>query len=155
MTTGERIRKIRLQRNLTQKAVAEQLGITRHFIGAIEQDYRYLPEIAEVLGVAIEELVPFPHEMDSLYSIIDGQALEIQHLRQKKTELTEANMGLTNQFVEQSASLRKKQAQLSEANRLIDKLNRDKEQARAELNRLLSRSWRQRVKDVFGLTRER
>ncbi len=59
---GNNIRKARLQRNVTQEAVAGELGISTHAYGNIERgdadmNMKRLEQIAEVLKTSPEELV--------------------------------------------------------------------------------------------------
>lgn len=54
------IRELRAQRNLTQQELADQVGVTRQTVIAMEQD-KYSPsletafKVARVLGVPLEE----------------------------------------------------------------------------------------------------
>ena len=62
MTTGKRIRQLRLDRNLSQKKLAWKLGIHRHTIGGWEND-RWLPpwaslgQLADFFHVSIQYLL--------------------------------------------------------------------------------------------------
>ena len=62
MSLGQRIRKRRQILKLTQKQLAEALGLTSQHISAIEQDKRApsltsLAKLAEELGVTVDYLV--------------------------------------------------------------------------------------------------
>lgn len=61
------IRELRAARNMTQQELADQVGVTRQTVIAIEQD-KYSPsletafKVARVLGVALEECFQYePH----------------------------------------------------------------------------------------------
>lgn len=61
-TTGELISTLRKEKGLTQKEVAERLGITDKAVSKWERDLSYpdtaiLPRLAELLGVTVEELL--------------------------------------------------------------------------------------------------
>ena len=61
MTFGERLRKLRKQRGLTQDQLAELAGmngrhLSRFETGAIEPPVRTVRRLAEALGLALEEL---------------------------------------------------------------------------------------------------
>lgn len=62
MSTGRRIRKRRQELELTQKELAQALGLTPQHISAIEQDKRApslssLSKLAQELGVTVDFLV--------------------------------------------------------------------------------------------------
>jgi len=60
-TTGERLAKLREQKNITQKELAEHLGISSPAIVAYEHNrsrpVRYLNEIADYFGVTVDYLL--------------------------------------------------------------------------------------------------
>lgn len=61
---GGRVRHVRLQRNLSQEALAEKAALDRTYIGGIERGERNpslknIEKIAHALGVAISELTNF------------------------------------------------------------------------------------------------
>jgi len=60
MTTGKRIQKLRLDRNLSQKKLARKLGIHRHTLGGWEND-RWLPPWASLGQLADFFKVSIPY----------------------------------------------------------------------------------------------
>lgn len=61
---GQRVKKLRKSKKLTQVDLAVAIGISPSYIGAIEQGVRWpslktLKKIAKTLGVKTSELVPF------------------------------------------------------------------------------------------------
>jgi transcriptional regulator with XRE-family HTH domain len=60
-TTGKRIAKLREQKNVTQKELAEHLGISSPAVVAYEHDrsrpVRYLKEIADYFNVTVDYLL--------------------------------------------------------------------------------------------------
>ena len=61
MIIGKNIRKLRLEKKLTQNEIAKQLGVTCQAVSKWENnvsapDISLLPEIAELLGVSIDAL---------------------------------------------------------------------------------------------------
>ena len=61
-TTGELISALRKEKGMTQKEVADRLGITDKAVSKWERDLSYpdtaiLPRLAELLGVSVEELL--------------------------------------------------------------------------------------------------
>ena len=61
MNIGKNIKQLRLQRNLTQRRIAEELGITIQAVSKWENnvnapDISLLPGIARLLGVSIDAL---------------------------------------------------------------------------------------------------
>lgn len=64
MTLGEKIRKIRILRDLKQETIAEKLGITPQAYSKLERedtkmDKERLNQIASILGVTVEGLEKF------------------------------------------------------------------------------------------------
>lgn len=64
MTLGEKIRKIRILRDLKQETIAEKLGITPQAYSKLERedtkmDKERLNQIASILGVTVEGLERF------------------------------------------------------------------------------------------------
>lgn len=61
MNIGNNIKQLRQQKNLTQKQVAEKLGVSSQAVSKWENnvntpDIALLPEIAELFGVSIDAL---------------------------------------------------------------------------------------------------
>ncbi len=61
ITLGKKIQKLRKQKGLTQKKMAENLGISRVYMGYIEQgrespSLKILMKIAKKFGVKVEDL---------------------------------------------------------------------------------------------------
>ena len=61
MNVGKNIRKLRLEKKLTQNEIAKRLGVTCQAVSKWENnvsapDISLLPEIAALLGVSIDEL---------------------------------------------------------------------------------------------------
>ena len=62
MTTGERIRQLRLDRKMSQKQLAERFGLHRYTVIAWESD-KWLPgwanlqQLAEYFGVSVKSLL--------------------------------------------------------------------------------------------------
>ncbi|PYU13118.1 MAG: XRE family transcriptional regulator [Acidobacteria bacterium] len=60
---GARIRRLRLQRELTQEELAREVGLTTHTIWRLENDHSFNPRlqtlraIAEALGVDVSDLL--------------------------------------------------------------------------------------------------
>jgi transcriptional regulator with XRE-family HTH domain len=60
---GARIRRLRLQRELTQEELAREVGLTTHTIWRLENDHAFNPRlqtlraIAEALGVDVSDLL--------------------------------------------------------------------------------------------------
>lgn len=62
MTINESIRKCRTSRGITQKEIAERLGIPRPFVTQIENGERKIPverliQLADIFGCTLDELV--------------------------------------------------------------------------------------------------
>jgi len=62
MDIGGKVKKIRIQRNLTQQQLAAEVGVNRSFIAQIERNSKVLSlplgkEIAKVLGCTVNDLV--------------------------------------------------------------------------------------------------
>jgi transcriptional regulator with XRE-family HTH domain len=60
---GERIRALRIERSLTQEALALQSGVTRNVLIDVEHGrrsllYERLFDLADALGVSVAELLP-------------------------------------------------------------------------------------------------
>ena len=60
---GRRIRAFRKLKGLTQKDLAEKLGVSLSFLGEVERGVRepsikFLSDIAKVLDIQVEELIP-------------------------------------------------------------------------------------------------
>lgn len=65
LTIGENIRNFRKKHDLTQEALAEQLGVTYQSIsrwenGTTYPDLEFLPVISEILSVTVDELLGMP-----------------------------------------------------------------------------------------------
>ena len=63
-TIGERIAQLRRKKNITQEAMAEQLGVTPQAVSKWENDIScpditLLPPLAALLGVTVDELLGF------------------------------------------------------------------------------------------------
>lgn len=84
MTLGNKIAFYRKQRNITQDALARQLGVTNQAVSKWESgqccpDVMLLPKIAEIFGIAIDEL--FGREkpeqkksgMDAVFEVVDQE----------------------------------------------------------------------------------
>ena len=61
-TIGERIAQLRRKKNITQEAMAEQLGVTPQAVSKWENDIScpditLLPPLAALLGVTVDELL--------------------------------------------------------------------------------------------------
>ena len=61
-TMGEIISTLRKEKGMTQKDIADQLGITDKAVSKWERDVAFpdtatIPELAEILGVSVEELM--------------------------------------------------------------------------------------------------
>ena len=61
MNIGNNIKQLRLKKDLTQRQIAEQLGISFQAVSKWENninapDINLLPDIARLLGVSIDEL---------------------------------------------------------------------------------------------------
>jgi transcriptional regulator with XRE-family HTH domain len=110
MTIGTKIRKLRVDHDLTQDYVAEKLGVSQNAFSKIERGetdptYSTLSRIAEILKVDVSHLVNFGEK--NIFNIENGQnaaignnhtvnhndrmiehlQTEIVHLRQKETQL--------------------------------------------------------------------
>ena len=62
---GLQVRLLRIKAGLTQRALAEHLGVHASYIGPIERGQRQpslglLSDIASLMGVSLQELVPGP-----------------------------------------------------------------------------------------------
>ena len=63
MTVGEKIRKIRKERRITQRELADMLGTTYQYVSAVERDERNpktdtIKKFANALGVSLDRLAP-------------------------------------------------------------------------------------------------
>ncbi len=61
---GNRVQKLRKQSNLTQEKLAEKIGVSRAYMGYIEQgrntpSLEVLQKIAKSLGVKVKDILPF------------------------------------------------------------------------------------------------
>ena len=61
---GEKIQKLRKEKGLTQKQLADKVRVSSTYIGFIEQGQRNpsintADKIARVLGVKVKDLIPF------------------------------------------------------------------------------------------------
>jgi len=73
---GERIRKSRKERELTQAQVAEKLGVTQQLIATYETGKRRLPvltlvKIAEILDISIDDLLRIENKSKADTSLKD------------------------------------------------------------------------------------
>jgi transcriptional regulator with XRE-family HTH domain len=80
---GERIKKLRAERKITQEELAEKAGINRSYLSVIENNHSsptlaVLDELARALGVGIWELLPtdgdrhFIYDTAEEYEMCDG-----------------------------------------------------------------------------------
>lgn len=61
---GKQLKRLRQQRNVTQQELAEKTNLSLTFIGLLETEKRRaslksLQKIANVLGIKVNELIPF------------------------------------------------------------------------------------------------
>jgi transcriptional regulator with XRE-family HTH domain len=73
---GEKIKKLRELKNFTQSHIASELGITQSAYSKMEQgetevSYSKLSKIAEVLGMAPEEIMTFNEQM--IFNVMHNQ----------------------------------------------------------------------------------
>jgi len=73
---GQKIKKLRELKNFTQSHVASELGITQSAyskmeLGETEVSYSKLTKIAEVLGIAPEEIMTFNEQM--IFNVMHNQ----------------------------------------------------------------------------------
>jgi transcriptional regulator with XRE-family HTH domain len=73
---GQKIKKLRELKNFTQSHIASELGITQSAyskmeLGETEVSYSKLEKIAEVLGIAPEEIMTFNEQM--IFNVMHNQ----------------------------------------------------------------------------------
>lgn len=80
MTVGEHIKKVRLKKKLSQKALGEKLGMSQQMIAQYENGERNpkletLKKIAGVLNVSLLDLGIIPDELNQLFMQLDQQGV--------------------------------------------------------------------------------
>lgn len=103
MKTGEYIKEFRQKSKLTQKQLAEKIGLSQHAISKYEQDQRQpnlntLKEIAKALNVSIADLVDEETKQtgEFLFGSIDTYLLnsvDEKELNARKNELIDKYIG--------------------------------------------------------------
>lgn len=86
MNIGERIKRYRKEKGMTQEEVADRAGVTAASVsrwesGAWDPTFRDVEKIAEALGVAMEELTREPKRGTGLRKIIDGKVYDTENAR--------------------------------------------------------------------------
>lgn len=83
MNIGERIRRYRKEKRMTQEEVADRAGVTavsvsRWESGTRDPTFRDVEKIAAALGVTMEELTREPKRGTGLRKIIDGKLYDTE-----------------------------------------------------------------------------
>ncbi len=73
---GQKIRKIRELRNLTQQHMAQELGVTQSAYSKMEMGesditYKKLEQISSILGISVEEIAAFNEQM--VFNVMHNQ----------------------------------------------------------------------------------
>jgi len=73
---GQKIRKIRELRNLTQQHMAQELGVTQSAYSKLEMGesditYKKLEQISSILGISVEEFAAFNEQM--IFNVMHNQ----------------------------------------------------------------------------------
>ena len=73
---GQKIRKIRELRNLTQQHMAQELGVTQSAYSKLEMGesditYKKLEQISSILGISVEEIAAFNEQM--VFNVMHNQ----------------------------------------------------------------------------------
>ncbi len=90
---GRRISRLRKERDMTQPALADIMGVSFQAVsnwerGASMPDISKLPELAQVLGVTVDELLGGGRGGELIRSVLDGS--EETFVRQERVTLSEA-----------------------------------------------------------------
>lgn len=86
MNIGERLKRIRKEKEMTQDSVAERAGVTATSIsrwenGERDPTFRDVEKVAAALGVTMEELTREPKRGTGIRKIIDGKLYDTENAR--------------------------------------------------------------------------
>lgn len=119
MDIGSKIKRLRLQKGLMQKELAEGLGVRPHYINRWENDVRpsakYLAKLAEALDVDISELYSDSESTDISEKVFEG----------KEDNLTQILTRCVEQALANDPRLRLMDAKLEELVKRIKDLGKD------------------------------
>lgn len=96
MNLGERIRQIRLAKNIQSNELADKIGITNVYLSYIEHGtktpkFDTLQEICDALGVTLSEFFTFAEKSDI--------PLEYQELLENAKTLSQKQLASLNEFL--------------------------------------------------------
>ena len=95
MDTSSKIRRLRLERGLTQKELARKLGARYHYISrwekGVEPSAKYLGKLAKALDVDIAEFYPTDQSENMLDQALEGKEGKLAHSVAMSVEQALAN----------------------------------------------------------------
>lgn len=86
MQVGRRIRQARIEKNMTQMALADAMGVSYQAVSNWERgnsmpDISKLPELCELLGITFEQLVGGPsRETKTVEKVLEGEPVTIEEV---------------------------------------------------------------------------
>ena len=86
MQVGRRIRQARIEKNMTQMALADAMGVSYQAVSNWERgnsmpDISKLPELCELLGVTFEQLMGGPsRETKTVEKVLEGEPVTVQEV---------------------------------------------------------------------------